>query len=30
MHYRDLIGTLAQQDVELDKRFEDVASSTRE
>jgi hypothetical protein len=25
MHYRDLIGTLAQQDVELDKRFEDVA-----
>ena len=25
MHYHDLIGTLAQQDVELDKLFEDVA-----
>src|SRR2546428_12609717 len=25
MHYHDLIGTLAQQDVELDKVFEDVA-----
>src|SRR5450759_5934126 len=24
MHYHDLIGTLAQQDVELDKLFEDV------
>src|SRR5437763_8596839 len=25
MHYHDLIGTLAQQDVELDKLFADVA-----
>ncbi len=25
MHFHDLIGTLAQQDVELDKLFEDVA-----
>src|ERR1700690_117690 len=25
MHYHDLIGTLAQQDVELDKVFQDVA-----
>src|ERR1051325_2712294 len=25
MHYHDLIGTLAQQDVELDKLFQDVA-----
>ena len=25
MHFHDLIGTLAQQDVELDKTFEDVA-----
>src|SRR5436305_733965 len=25
MHYHDLIGTLAQQDVELDKLYEDVA-----
>src|SRR6266567_9607373 len=25
MHFHDLIGTLAQQDVELDKVFEDVA-----
>src|SRR4051812_49995300 len=25
MHYHDLIGTFAQQDVELDKTFEDVA-----
>src|SRR3954453_18342695 len=25
MHYHDLIGTLAQQDVELDKLFHDVA-----
>jgi len=24
MHFHDLIGTLAQQDVELDKLFEDV------
>ena len=24
MHYHDLIGTLAQQDVELDKLFQDV------
>src|SRR4030088_2856133 len=26
MHYHDLIGTLAQQDVELDKLFADVAT----
>src|SRR4051794_28574401 len=26
MHYHDLIGTLAQQDVELDKLFLDVAT----
>src|SRR3954451_9762064 len=26
MHYHDLIGTLAQQDVELDKLFSDVAT----
>ena len=25
MHFQDLIGTLAQQDVELDKVFQDVA-----
>src|SRR5919108_6123562 len=25
MHYHDLIGTLAQQDIELDKLYEDVA-----